>query len=83
MAERHGVMSNNPSWRDSRWCAVCNKYHGDLYPCKHYDESTLAEIKAEKERFAQDLCDPTWVKEQLGKGIPPEVIWSHKLFMGM
>lgn len=65
-----------------RWCAVHNQWHGVLYPCEHYDTETLTAIERGSNQLRSSLRDPTWVQEQIDKGIPPEVMGIVRLFMG-
>ena len=46
----HGGKIIGGIWRETRWCAVCNMYHGSLYECEHYPQEIKEEIRQEAEQ---------------------------------
>ncbi len=71
----HGQIDpDSGGHKGNRWCDVCDAYHGPLYPCKNYDQDTLAEIKAGTKKHYACMDDPKWVERQLQNGVPAIVL---------
>ena len=80
---KHGEYIKEGEWSNSRWCEICNHYHGHLYPCPNYSPELLKEIESDHKTLVANLSDETWIKQQVENGIPPEAIVIMRVFAGL
>jgi len=80
---KHGEYIKDGEWSHSRWCEVCNHYHGNLYPCPNYPPELLQELELGRKALVSSLSDQAWIKQQIEKGIPPEAILIMRALAGM
>lgn len=70
----NGRPARAGSYRGSRWCDEHQQFHGPLYSCETYPEEVLQEIADNSARFATNLLNEQWCREQIAKGVPLEAI---------
>ena len=71
------------NYSHTRWCSMCNQYHGILYNCEHYPKEIRAEIERDCNVHVKNIQDPKWIKRQIQNGIPAEAIVFARIFAGI
>lgn len=65
------------------YCEACKHEHGPLYICESYSEERKAEIRMAEATFLANLQDPAWIRSEVEKGTPPEVIAILRAMAGI
>lgn len=58
----------------ARWCSVHGGWHGWLFQCPEYPGYVNESIARATARWARDLQDEGWVRQQLARGVPMGLI---------
>ena len=80
---RHGKIITTGGYIGGRWCKVCKHAHGYLYPCQHYSEDTLNEIKVLSEKDRYNWSNPDYIKKKIEEGMPIEGVIIMQMFAGL
>lgn len=81
MIHKHGEYIKGGDWKGSRWCSICNVYHGFLYSCPYYPKHIAGEITKQRDEATRLHNDENWINQQIENGIPREVLEIMKILI--